>query len=451
MLTALAVRDAGSVLLRVLVVCASALGNHASAAELAFDEARAALMSTSHRLKASESEITKRELEEKAAATLGLPDITLNATEVLGRKEFDISNLPIINSINFTYNFDGPRSSLGMRWPIYTGGRITATQNALAAELDGARAERRGTEEGLDLELIQRYFGLRLAANVEALRAAQLTQADRQLDRAKRFEQRGQTSAVERLSTQVSRDEAARDFAKAKRDREIAAAGLARFLQRSLESVIPSTPLFVVTAPLQPVVEWIRNAEGRNSTLAALSAKSTVADQGINVARASFLPEVFAFANYQLVTRYLTPIEPNWIAGVGVNITLFSALDRASKVGAARAQKDAIDSLTEEARVKIRTAVETAWLRVAQAREQFELYDSSVELARENLRLRERAQDEGLATALEVSDARNAQIRAETGRAQVAYEFVVALGQLLEVSGQTDRILEFIARADVKL
>ena len=73
----------------------------------------------------------------------------------------------------------------------------------------------------------------------------------------------------------------------------------------------------------------------------------------------------------------------------------------------------------------IQGAVETAWLRLNQAREQFRLFDSAVELARENLRLRERAFEEGQSVTIDVNEARNSLIRAETGRAQVAYEFVV--------------------------
>jgi hypothetical protein len=56
-------------------------------------------MTTTTRLMVAKSEVTKHELEAKAATTLGLPDLTLNATEVLGRKKFDINNLPIIHLI----------------------------------------------------------------------------------------------------------------------------------------------------------------------------------------------------------------------------------------------------------------------------------------------------------------------------------------------------------------
>ena len=72
-------------------------------------------------------------------------------------------------------------------------------------------------------------------------------------------------------------------------------------------------------------------------------------------------------------------------------------------------------------------------------------------LARENLRLRERAFEEGQSVAIDVNEARNSLVRAETGRAQIAYDFVVSLGALLEASGQIGRFPEFMKRAEVQL
>jgi outer membrane protein TolC len=434
----------------VMAILGCVMGASAGpASALSFEEARTALLAKSDKLKAAEANLSRQEYEVKAVETLGYPELILNATQVYGRKEFDLSALPVgINAYN--YNFDGPRSSVLMTWPLFTGGKIGAAQKLREAEVTGAKAELLETEERLDFQLVARYFGLRLAATVEGLRLTQLEQADRQLARAKRFEAQGQISAVERLSAQVSRDEVARDMVKAQRERESAEAGLARMLRQSTPPR-PSTPLFVMTTPVEPLEDWMRQAEAKNPTLALIKSKGEAADQGITAAKSEYLPQVFAFGQYNFITNYLTPIEPNWIAGIGINFKLFSREDRASKVGAAQAQKTQVNALEAEAVNSIQGAVETAWLRLGQAREQFKLFDSSVALARENLRLRERAFEEGQSVSIDVNEARNSLIRAETGRAQVAYEFVVSLGALLEASGQIGRFPEFMQRAEVKL
>lgn len=434
---------------RALALATCLLAIPAAGADLSFDQARVALIHGSDRLKAAEANVDRQQFEARAVETLGFPELTLNATQVLGRKTFDVE-VPRLGGLSYDYNFDGPRSSLLMNWPIYTGGKVTAAQMLRAAEVGGARAELHEAEERLDFELVARYFGLGLAATVERLRGTQLEQAERQLARARRFEAQGQVSAVERLSAQVARDEAARDGVKARRERESAEASLARLL-RQTGTLRPTTPLFVLTSPLEPLTAWLRDAEARNPLLAVVKAKGQAAEQGIVAAQSEYLPQVFAFGQYNFIKTYLTPIEPDWVAGVGVNIKLFSREDRASKVGAARAQKAQVDALEAEALNGVQTAVEAAWLRVAQAREQFLLFDSAVELGRENLRLRERAFEEGQSVTIDVNEARNSLMRAETGRAQVAYEFVVSLAALLEASGQIGRFPEFIARADVTL
>jgi len=435
------------------VVAAGMLGGWACEAhcseDLSFEDAHAALLVESDKLKAAKANVSRQEFEVKAGETLGYPDLTLNATQVYGRKNFDLSALPI-GVDAYDYDFDGPRSSLLMTWPIFTGGKIGAARKKHEAELAGARAELVEAEERLELQLVVRYFGLRLAAIVENLRQTQLEQAERQLARSRRFETQGQISAVERLSAQVARDESERDLVKSQRERESAEASLARMLRRA-SAPTPTTPLFVVTSPIDPLAVWLREAELANPTLALMKSRGQAADQGIAAAKSDYLPQVFAFGQYNFIDTYLTPIEPDWIAGVGVNVKLFSREDRASKVGAARAQKAQLDALEAEAVNGIQDAVENAWLRVGQAREQFRLFDSSVALARENLRLRERAFEEGQSVAIDVNEARDSLVRAETGRAQIAYEFVVSLGALLEASGQIGRFPEFMKRAEVQL
>jgi outer membrane protein TolC len=422
--------------------------NAAMALELSLADARSALLAGSDKLRAADQDLSRRELDAKAADTLGYPDLQFNLNQVYGRKEIELGPFPVLGTLKDSINLDGPRSSITSTWPLYTGGRIEAAQRALAAEVEASTAPLRGVEERLELDLAQRYFQVRLAGYVVKLRRLQLEQAERQLQQAKGFEAQGQIAKVERLSAQVSRDEVARDRTRAESDFRIAEAALRRMLR--LDAALDTTtPLFVLTDALPPLGEWLSAAERNNPVLATLAAKSTVASQGVEIARAEFKPTVGAFADYELITRYLSLTEPNWKAGIGINFKIFSREDRASKVGAANAQQRQVDALRAETLNEVRLGVEAQWLRVEQAREQFRLLDSALELARENLRLRERGFAEGQSTSLDVNEARNAVIRAETGRAQVAYEYVVALAALLEISGQTARFGEFQRQAQI--
>ena len=433
----------------IALLGAVAGADSAISAPLSYEDARVALHGVSDLQKSAESGVSKNTYEARAADSLGLPEVSVSAIQEFGSKTGSIPKTPL-GTIDFHANLNGPRASVDSTWAIYTGGRITATQRALAAGVDQARAELSSAEEHLDLELTQVYFGVALAASVEHTRTEQLQAADRHLQRAIRFEERGVIAKVERLNAQVSRDEAARELVRAQSDRRIAEARLQRLLHRDVP-VEPSTPLFVITNALKPLPDWLSAAEHQNPILAAFDAKSEQARQGIVIAEARWKPEVFAFGSYALIKHYQSLVEPNWIAGIGVSFTLFSPEDRASKVSAARETLQQVQSLEAETRNTIDTAVETSYRKVEQAREQFELLDSALAAAQENLRLRERGFDEGQATSLDVNDARNAVARAETARATAAYEFVVALAQLLEASGQAYALPEQIQRANIRL
>ena len=75
----------------MLAALACALGASASHAQaLSFEEARTALLAKSDKLKAAEYNISKQEFEVMAVETLGFPELTLNATQLYGRKHFDL-------------------------------------------------------------------------------------------------------------------------------------------------------------------------------------------------------------------------------------------------------------------------------------------------------------------------------------------------------------------------
>ena len=123
-----------------------------------------------------------------------------------------------------------------------------------------------------------------------------------------------------------------------------------------------------MTTQVEPLEDWMRQAEVKNPTLALIKSKGEAADQGITAAKSEYLPQVFAFGQYNFITNYLTPIEPNWDRRHRRSTSSSSAARiRASKVGAAQAQKTQVNALEAEAVNTIHSAVETAWLRLGRS------------------------------------------------------------------------------------
>jgi outer membrane protein TolC len=322
-------------------------------------------------------------------------------------------------------------------WPIYTGGKIAAANRAAEARVAEAVHQRRQAEQSLSSELVRRYFAVRLASAAQGVREAVLAGLDRHLYEARRLEEEGLISRAERLHAEVARGEADRQVKRAGHDLAIARAALANILSQASAGE-PSSPLFV-TARLGPLEEFQAAASRDHPAFARLAAQRDVASQAVAAERARWRPDVYLFAKRELHEDGLTLLDPAWAGGVGATVTLFDGFARKHDAAAARLQLARVETLEGRARRDVDTLVEKRYHEVERGREQFEALAAALDLAAENLRVRTRAFEEGLATSLEVVDARLALSRAQLERLASAYEFDVALADLLEASGQADR------------
>ena len=425
-------------------------------APLSFDDARTLLHGTSDRLRIGDAQIAHDQNKEQAARSMDDPQVDLSAMQVWGSKTvemgFDnpisIQGLPDRFDIGMKEDIGGPRASLNMVWPLYTGGMITAKQEALRHKVTQSRAERDATEQTLDTELAAKYWGVQLARSVEALRSQMLEDEEESLRRAKRFEAKGVIAPIERMTVEVSRDTAKRELIVAQTNRRVAETELGHLLKAD---AIPElgTPLFVIDGDLGTLSEWTEKALRLNPQLMGIRAQRNQAAEGVKAAEGAFHPKLFAFGQKNLIKHYLTLPEPDWIAGIGVTFTLWSQSDRRASLRAAEALVTKADAAHSEVENALRNAVEVAFLRVTEARHEYRLTESTVALARENLRLREKSFAEGLSTALDLNTARSQLTGAEIARRGAAYKFVVSWAMLHAASGDMPGFLASLSRSDL--
>jgi outer membrane protein TolC len=331
--------------------------------------------------------------------------------------------------------------------PIYTGGAIPALRRAAAANVDLAEARR---QEALNLEsvnLTRAYFGQVLAA--EALKIALETRDgfDLHLKNARRMEEEGMLSRAQTLQVEVARDAAQRQVNRAELEHENAVASLARVADAEA-GVTPTTPLFVNRDPVGPAAVFLDSASQSNSRLVQAQAGRDLAEAGADLAASRMKPSVYAFGTYNMNPDDSLPTEPDWAFGLGARYTLMSSLDRRRMLGAARAQASAAGEVERQARDDARLLVTRAYNQVELARRQFLSMDSSLEAARENLRVQEVGFREGEATAASVIDARNLLGTARLQRAAAAYEYDLSLSALLAAAGSDQTLNDYLQRDD---
>lgn len=430
---------------------------------LSFEAARTRYHAEADILKADDAEVARARHEADAAKWLDGPKVDVTAMQVEGTKTLDLSldlppslsgvagQLGIPSSLSLSDKMDigGPRAFVSAVWPIYTGGAISAQQNALSAKAMEAEAARDERAVQKDAELAMKYWQAQLMKSISALRASALADEEEAVRRALGFEKTGMISKIERMSVEVSRDAAKRALTAAKTDEHVADTELLNALRLPALPAL-STPLFVLQGELGTLDEWLELADRQSPVVRRIDEQRKQADQGVEAAKSRFEPQVFAFGMKNMIKHYLTLPEPDWIAGVGVKFTLWDNRDRFASLHAAQSLSDKASAAKNEARNEVRNAVEVAYLRAQQARDEYRLSASQVALAQENLKARQASFAEGLSTAIDVSQARTLLVGAQIAERAAAFKFVAGWAMLHAAAGDMPGFVNSLSRSDLE-
>ncbi len=427
-----------------------------AASRLSFAQALEMMNNNNEAIKAANMEKSARENEREAAKGLYYPTISASGKYTKIDDPIVIDLNPIGDVISTLHGLPPGflpdfaitaqedkfiKGSIVATWPVFTGGRITAVNDAAVARVKEAGEKIQQTKSLLTSDMVKRYYGLRLYGKVIGLRQDYLAGVKKHLTEAMALEQNGIISKAERLHAQVAVAEAHRELKKTIRNRDMIRTALANILTMDSEEALninTTSPLFLVRK-LPDLSDLILSSEKNNPILRQIKAKKELALQGLEYEKGFLYPEVFFFGKKELHKKDLTLFEPEWAAGIGVNIPLFEGMARMNKIKAARDVSRQVSYLEAKAIRDIATLTEKRYHEVMKQIEQFDSLEATIELAKEALRVRTRAFEEGFATSLDVVDAHLTLSGAKIQRLTSVYTFEVALAQLLEASGISNR------------
>lgn len=447
---------AGLLVVLAIAPCAVAQPADPAAAVLSYAQARERLEQVSDALAAADAAVRNRQQLQDATGSLRLPEVSGEIRRMDYQKSLYLP-LGSLAPVAEQYGIEDPLVFTLEGWrtrpiatavlPLYTGGLIPAAQRAAAAATAEAGASREAEREAQALQLVQVYFGQALAERALLVRRDVRDGLEQHLSDARKLEREGFATRAQKLQATVARDKAERDYQKSVNELATIQSALATLL-RSGGRVQPSTPLFVSSTPVGAVETFEQVALARHPQVLGLRAKVAQAEQGVRAEQAKLKPQIYLFGTYDFRRKDEFIQEPDWAYGIGLRYTFLSPNNRPAQISAAHALQEQAEAGVREAENQVALGVRKAWNELETARHQYLLLDSSIEQARENLRLQELSFREGQSTSLDVIDARLSLGGARIERAQAAYQYDVALAQLLEVSGQMDRYDEFRRRAD---
>src|SRR5262245_11316569 len=337
---------------------------------LRFREALVVVRQHNQQLRAADAQVERSRATRAAARSLYFPSVSASGlyAHMNDRLFVDLNGLrPLLSSLNpavpippldaTVLRNDPYKASLIAHWTVFAGGGILAANRAAQAGVMASEQERRGTEEGVTTELVDRYFKRRLAADVLEVRRQALETFTRHLDDSHRLKAAGQIARTDELRAEVARAEADRELKKAARDVDLASVALRSTLGGEVDA-LPTTPLALITE-LEDRATFSATADSGNPTLGRLAALRDQAHQGVRAARGELLPSVSVFGTGELFEQGLnTTADPKWVVGVGARWELFDGLARIHRLHSAQHQEEAVGYEHDHARDEVATLVQ---------------------------------------------------------------------------------------------
>ncbi|WP_198782143.1 TolC family protein [Shewanella putrefaciens] len=439
----------------------------ASAQPISFTDAWQQVLKVSDKLQAQSQEVNRAKGEEAAGESLNLPSLSLNGSYTHLEKpiELDLRDLNPLASLDpatlppalggalagipssmFVTPFteqDIFRASLQAMWPIYTGGQITAAQGIHAAMVAEKQQELQLATRDLFTQLVDRYYAVDVTQALVNTQTELVDSFTQHLEHALALEREGQIAKVERLNAQVALDNAKVNLGSSRRQHEMAVIALSRMLQQSAQLETQSSLFLLPHAP--SLGDLTQVTLSQHPALKLLESKEAQANGLVSLEKGKYHPTVFLFGNYTLYEddSLFSKVEPDWMVGVGVKVPILSRDGRSGKVEAAKSALLQARYTKAQTRQDLSLLVDQSYRQLLQAEEEVKALNTSLELATENLRLRDIAFNQGLSTSIDRVDAELKLSAVKTQQLGARYRYVQAYARLMAISGQLD---EFIGR-----
>ncbi len=325
-------------------------------------------------------------------------------------------------------------ATIGGTQLLFSGGRTGAAMQVARLFRETARLQLHEQQAEIELSVRTAYFRALFSQELERIAAAALTQAERFLETERLRESTGAASELEVLRAEVALANLRPQLISARNASELATLDLKRLI-----NVPAGQPLKLTTGLDVPSAEAIAATA---DTLADLSHRASIEaaertvrmrELGVRIARGAFFPDITVGMNYGKLGY---PTEPfnfggmdwrtDWNATLGVRIPIFDGLRRNAQLDQAQTQLNNARLQLAQLREGVQIQYHQAIGERRRAQEAIAARQQTVTQAQRVYDLTVLRYERGLATQLEVSDARLALLQARTNLAQALSDFYVA-------------------------
>jgi outer membrane protein len=328
--------------------------------------------------------------------------------------------------------------------PLFSGGRLGAGLRIADEYLSAARFQLQEQTADIELQVRSAYYRARLAQELVGISQAAVEQAQRFLASERLRLSSGVGSELDVLRAEVSLANLQPPLVNAANSAEVATLELKRLIDMPLKQ-----PLKLTTSLDVPtIVAAMDSASGtaalaRRASIAAEERQVRIREQQVRIAQSRYLPSVNLVVNYgkQLFPTSVFAFNQDWrtdfTAGLMVSVPIFNGRRTAAEVAQARVTLDQERLRLAQLKENVQVEYERARGERERARSSIEARQRTVDQAQRVYGLTVLRYEQGLASQLEVSDARLSLLQARTNLAQAVADFQVADATLSRTLGVT--------------
>ena len=378
-------------------------------------------------------------LKEKYANTFLMPDILNYLSNELGDLAFEV---PIFDD-------DFGSVDLEIVYPLFTGikriyANKLANNNKILSEIN---KESVGATKYL--ELANTYFSLSLTESMIKVLKETHEMTKNHYSQAVKLENVGMFDKAERLIVKVALDESDRNLKSAENQNEVLRNALIKIIGQPSSEII-SSPIILSTSLFLneqiPSLIWFKDMMRNNAYIYEQSElHDDIAKTSIKMSRSNYFPVISVFGKQTLVS-YQVPknLIPNTVAGINIAWDIFDGLARERNIQMTRIETEIISETQMNLKDELEVAVDEWYAQLKQSVVNAKDLESSLELAEEVYRIREKSFTEGLATSQQVLDALNILNKTKLLLLTTYFEYDIALANLCCLCGIPEYFESFI-------
>ncbi len=307
---------------------------------------------------------------------------------------------------------DDYRARASLAIPLYTGGRLSATEDAASKESTASAEDARAGIHDLDLETTSAFWVVLTARESARVLDDALASFDRHSEDARARESVGMAAKSDVLAVEVERERSVLARLTAWNQAQVANADLVRLVGADPGTVLaPVAPAELPSVPAGNLDGLVREALEARPEHRALAERLEAAEARVSAERSAYWPQAALAGGYDEARpnqRILPPHDEwdsSWDVGVNVSLDVFDFGRTAAAVAHARALADAASRQLADVDARIRQEVTARLLDLESSRSAVPVAERALASATESQRVSEERFREGVAPSSELLDA----------------------------------------------